>query len=78
MIRTPDLGVMSPARSPLRHTGEGLLQCLDAPLRCDDKYRQSVSIGRPRSYEPRALPLRYAGEVVCDPSTSIGVVVGVD
>ena len=25
------------------------------------KYRQYVSIIRPRSYEPRALPLRHAG-----------------
>jgi len=29
------------------------------------KYRQQVSILCPRSYEPRALPLRHAGEMKC-------------
>ena len=33
MFRSYDLRVMSPTRIPLRHDGEGLLQCLDAPMR---------------------------------------------
>ena len=30
-----------------------------------NEYRRYVSIVCPRGYEPRALPLRHAGEVCC-------------
>ena len=63
----------SPPRAyRLRHTGYRLLKCLDAPLRCEEYYRRLGSNQRPRSYEPRALPLRHPGLVPpdgFDPST---------
>jgi len=36
----------------------------DSDKPANDKYRGYVSIVRPRGYEPRALPLRYPGEVL--------------
>ena len=55
------LDAIAPRATRLRHTGYKLLQCLDAPLRCDDKYRRQVLILRHLDYESSALPLSYPG-----------------
>ena len=62
-IRTNDLGVMSPARSPLRHPGCVAVEtaCAASDKAANDKYRQQASILCPQGYEPCALPLRHTG-----------------